>query len=259
VALAAIKGKQLLANAPDAFGKAIKQHGAPEIFNTDQDSQFTSEAFTGMLKQHDICISMDGKDHWVDNVFVERLWRSVKAYDNLGGPRASLGNYFEFYNSERHHQSLWAGGHRITCIMKRPPGRQHKPRKHLSYCPIFGAHYSSLSGFSALEGSHCEPPPADLVHPPDPHTAPAARPTTPLPLVVSGAWRRCAADRSVDHQCLLATQRQLRYLYLWWHTPLLFISWAKPISTGYAAFFNQRCTPDSSIARALPDHGIHQI
>jgi putative transposase len=81
-------------------------YGAPEIFNTDQGSQFTSEDFTGVLKQHDIRISMDGKGRWVDNVFVERLWRSVKydevylsAYYSIGDARASLGRYFAFYNA----------------------------------------------------------------------------------------------------------------------------------------------------------------
>jgi putative transposase len=97
----------------DALEEAIEHHGAPEIFNTDQGSQFTSEDFTGVLKKHDIRISMDGKGRWVDNVFVERLWRSVKyeevylkAYDDIRSARASLGEYFEFYNTERRHQSL---------------------------------------------------------------------------------------------------------------------------------------------------------
>jgi len=97
----------------DALSEAIDQHGAPEIFNTDQGSQFTSEDFTGVLKQHDIRISMDGKGRWVDNVFVERLWRSVKyeevylrAYDSIGDARDSLGRYFSFYNTKRRHQSL---------------------------------------------------------------------------------------------------------------------------------------------------------
>jgi len=97
----------------EALEEAIERHGAPDIFNTDQGSQFTSEAFTGVLKQHDIRISMDGKGRWVDNVFVERLWRSVKyeevylkAYDSIGEARESLDRYFTFYNSERRHQSL---------------------------------------------------------------------------------------------------------------------------------------------------------
>jgi putative transposase len=97
----------------DALNEAIETYGAPEIFNTDQGSQFTSEDFTGALKDHDIRISMDGKGRWVDNVFVERLWRSVKyeevylrAYDSISDACASLGRYFAFYNSKRRHQSL---------------------------------------------------------------------------------------------------------------------------------------------------------
>ena len=97
----------------DALEEAIEAYGAPEIFNTDQGSQFTSEEFTGVLKRHDVRISMDGKGRWVDNVFVERLWRSVKyeevylkAYDSMAAAKASLGRYFAFYNTERRHQSL---------------------------------------------------------------------------------------------------------------------------------------------------------
>lgn len=97
----------------DALEEAIEHHGVPEIFNTDQGSQFTSEEFTGVLKRHGIRISMDGKGRWVDNVFVERLWRSVKyeevylkAYDSIVHARDSLASYFAFYNSERRHQSL---------------------------------------------------------------------------------------------------------------------------------------------------------
>ena len=92
----------------DALEEAIEAYGAPEIFNTDQGSQFT-----GVLKRHDVRISMDGKGRWVDNVFVERLWRSVKyeevylkAYDSMAAAKASLGRYFAFYNTERRHQSL---------------------------------------------------------------------------------------------------------------------------------------------------------
>jgi putative transposase len=97
----------------EALNEAIETYGAPEIFNTDQGSQFTSEDFTGVLRQQDIRISMDGKGRWVDNVFVERLWRSVKyeevylkAYDSIGDARDSLGRYFAFYNTKRRHQSL---------------------------------------------------------------------------------------------------------------------------------------------------------
>jgi putative transposase len=96
-----------------ALEEALETHGAPEIFNTDQGSQFTSEDFTGVLKRHGVRISMDGKGRWVDNVFVERLWRSVKyeevylrAYESMTDAQASLGRYFTFYNAERRHQSL---------------------------------------------------------------------------------------------------------------------------------------------------------
>ena len=97
----------------EALEEAVARHGAPQIFNTDQGSQFTSEAFTGVLKAHTIDISMDGKGCWRDNVFVERLWRSVKyeevylkAYESLPEARASLAKYFDFYNHERPHQAL---------------------------------------------------------------------------------------------------------------------------------------------------------
>ena len=97
----------------DALEEAISRYGTPEIFNTDQGAQFTSEAFTNVLKTAEIKISMDGKGRWVDNVFVERLWRSLKyeevylrAYDSIGEARVRIGDYFRFYNSERKHQSL---------------------------------------------------------------------------------------------------------------------------------------------------------
>jgi putative transposase len=92
---------------------ALARHGKPDIFNTDQGSQFTSAAFTGALAGNDVAISMDGKGAWRDNVFVERLWRSVKyeevylrAYDSVSEARASLGRYFDFYNRRRPHSSL---------------------------------------------------------------------------------------------------------------------------------------------------------
>ena len=97
----------------EALEEAIRNFGTPDIFNTDQGSQFTSDAFIGVLRSHGIAISMDGKGRWVDNVFVERLWRSVKyedvylkAYSSLGDARQGLREYFEFYNSQRRHQSL---------------------------------------------------------------------------------------------------------------------------------------------------------
>ena len=97
----------------EALEEAISRYGAPEIFNTDQGAQFTSEAFTGVLKAAGIRISMDGKGRWVDNVFVERLWRSLKyeevylkAYETVAEARQGIANYFRFYNRERRHQSL---------------------------------------------------------------------------------------------------------------------------------------------------------
>src|SRR5271169_4399240 len=98
---------------PQGLEEAIGKHGRPEIFNSDQGSQFTSEAFTGVLLANGIAISMDGKGAWRDNVFVERLWRSVKyeevylkAYDTVAEARASLGRYLDFYNRQRPHSSL---------------------------------------------------------------------------------------------------------------------------------------------------------
>lgn len=97
----------------EALEEAIARYGAPEIFNTDQGSQFTSTEFTDVLKANAIRISMDGKGCWRDNVFVERLWRTVKyeevylkAYDTVAAAKASLGTFFEYYNRRRPHQSL---------------------------------------------------------------------------------------------------------------------------------------------------------
>ena len=97
----------------EAVEEALARYGRPEIFNTDQGSQFTSAAFTGLLLEHAIAVSMDGRGAWRDNVFVERLWRSVKheevylrAYDSVGEARASLSHYLTFYNTKRPHSSL---------------------------------------------------------------------------------------------------------------------------------------------------------
>lgn len=97
----------------EALQEAIDVYGAPEIFNTDQGSQFTSEAFTDVLKAHDVRISMDGKGRWLDNVFVERLWRSLKyeevylkAYESVAEARRAIGAYFRYFNAERGHQSF---------------------------------------------------------------------------------------------------------------------------------------------------------
>jgi len=97
----------------EALQEALAMYGTPEIFNTDQGSQFTSDAFVGILKSHGINISMDGKGRWMDNVFIERLWWSVKyqdvylkAYSSIAETRKGLRDYFEFYNCRRRHQSL---------------------------------------------------------------------------------------------------------------------------------------------------------
>jgi len=97
----------------EALEEALARHGRPEIFNTDQGSQFTSGGFTDVLVKNGITISMDGKGSWRDNVFVERLWRSIKyeevylrAYDTVSEARASLSCYLTFYNGRRPHSSL---------------------------------------------------------------------------------------------------------------------------------------------------------
>lgn len=97
----------------EALKEAMARYGAPEIFNTDQGSQFTASDFTDVLKAHRIRISMDGKGRWIDNVFVERLWRSVKyedvylnAYGTILDVKHGLTRYFQFYNQTRPHRSL---------------------------------------------------------------------------------------------------------------------------------------------------------
>jgi putative transposase len=97
----------------NALQEAIGRYGCPEIFNTDQGCQFTSETFTNALRDNNIAISMDGKGRWQDNVFIERLWRSVKyedvylkAYASPSELRAGLGIYFQFYNEKRWHHNF---------------------------------------------------------------------------------------------------------------------------------------------------------
>ena len=97
----------------ETLEEALERHGRPEIFNTDQGSQFTSTDFIKVLKDAEIAISMDGKGAWRDNVFVERLWRTVKyeevylrAYSDVSEARASIGRYLGFYNGTRPHSSL---------------------------------------------------------------------------------------------------------------------------------------------------------
>ncbi len=101
---------------PDFCVEAVKEaleYGAPEVFNTDQGSQFTSDEFISVLKKNAIQISMDGRGRAIDNIFVERLWRSVKyenvylkGYETIPEAEKGLKEYFNFYNTERHHQSL---------------------------------------------------------------------------------------------------------------------------------------------------------
>lgn len=97
----------------DCLEEALRTHGKPEIFNSDQGSQFTSDAFTGVLKREGVLISMDGRGRVFDNIFVERLWRNVKhedvylkGYASMGELMVGLTKYFAFYNEERPHQSL---------------------------------------------------------------------------------------------------------------------------------------------------------
>jgi putative transposase len=97
----------------DAVEEALARYAPPQIFNSDQGSQFTSAEFTGLLTNNGIAISMDGKGAWRDNVFVERFWRTIKyeevylrAYDSVGEARQSIGRYLEFYNARRPHTAL---------------------------------------------------------------------------------------------------------------------------------------------------------
>lgn len=97
----------------EAVQEAIHRYGKPDIFNTDQGSQFTSQEFTNLLKENGIAISMDGRGCWRDNVFVERLWKSIKyeevylrAYETVSAARSGIARYIDFYNSRRPHSSL---------------------------------------------------------------------------------------------------------------------------------------------------------
>ena len=97
----------------EALEEALSLHDTPQLFNTDQGSQFTSDDFTNILKKHDIKISMDGRGRWMDNVFIERLWKSVKyediylkAYNSIAEVRRGLTTWFDRYNTQRRHQGL---------------------------------------------------------------------------------------------------------------------------------------------------------
>lgn len=96
-----------------ALEEALEKYGRPKIFNTDQGSQFTSDAFTTILTENGIAVSMDGRGRWLDNIFIERLWRSLKyeevylhAYENGSEARSGIGKWLEFYNQIRPHSSL---------------------------------------------------------------------------------------------------------------------------------------------------------
>ena len=96
---------------PGGTGRALRW-GRPEIFNSDQGSQFTSQKFTGVLAQRGVAISMDGRGRCLDNIFIERLWRSLKYeevylrdYTRVPEARSGIGNWFRFYNHQRSHQS----------------------------------------------------------------------------------------------------------------------------------------------------------
>jgi putative transposase len=115
--------------------KSALRRGQPEIFNTDQGSQFTSPKFTSVLKEADVRISMDGRGRWMDNVFVERLWRSVKYeevylkdYEDVGAAIRGLKKYFVFYNLERPHQSL---GYKTPWEVYAAETGRHELAKHL--------------------------------------------------------------------------------------------------------------------------------
>ena len=119
----------------ETLEEALAKHGKPEIFNTDQGSQFTGAAFTGLLIKNGIAISMDGKGAWRDNVFVERLWRSVKyeevylrAYDSVAEARTSIGRYLDFYNRASEHPSCYVIEEKRLCW----PGCD--PAGHLGFC-----------------------------------------------------------------------------------------------------------------------------
>ena len=97
----------------EALEEALERYGRPEIFNSDQGSQFTSAAFTGVLQAHGVRISMDGKGQWTDNVFIERLWRSLKyecvylnAFENFRDAQRQIRSWMDYYNDERPHSRL---------------------------------------------------------------------------------------------------------------------------------------------------------
>jgi transposase InsO family protein len=143
----------------DAVQEAIARYGTPAIFTTDQGCQFTSQEFTGLLKDPGIQIRMDGKGCWRENVFVERLWKSLPyeevylyAYETASAAQQGLECDLTFYNQSRPHRRLM-GTHRMKCILATcphgaPPRRQNTARRHVRNgpcCPIKGGHLSEPS------------------------------------------------------------------------------------------------------------------
>ena len=117
-----------------ALQEALERFGRPEIFNTDQGAQFTSADFLGVLRAHEIQISMDGQGCWRDNVFIERLWRSVKyeevylyAYETVSAVRAGLGRHFTFFNQRRPHDALGRRTPDVVYYSSLPPGAAATP------------------------------------------------------------------------------------------------------------------------------------
>ena len=143
----------------EALEEALSQ-GRPEIFNTDQGSQFTDDDFTGVLRAHGIAISMDGRGRFADNIFVERLWRSLKyeevylkAYENVTQARQGIAAYFEFYNHQRLHQAL---GYRTRarCSMKPTSLPTRRGEKTLARAPRYRHNeMHTRAGFPTLGSS----------------------------------------------------------------------------------------------------------
>ena len=155
----------------DALEEALDCYGKPEIFNTDQGSQFTSEDFTKVLLDAEITISMDGKGRWMDNVFIERLWRSLKyeevylhAYDTVADAKAGIGSWISFYNVSRPHQALgyrtptevFAGG---AGAVDRVGGRVAPPVRphHRANGSVHGGSKDPLPGRNLIEQAQKAP------------------------------------------------------------------------------------------------------
>jgi putative transposase len=148
----------------DALEEALVRHGRPEIFNTDQGSQFTSAAFTGLLAEHGVAISMDGKGRFLDNIFIERLWRSlkyeevfIKAYATVAEARVGIGGYLTLYNDERPHQAL---GYRTPReVFERPCGYvDDRLRRPAALPPCFPQGLEASPGVLGNMGK-CSPSP----------------------------------------------------------------------------------------------------